>query len=83
MMPHWIPRSIPPGSCIRVVYSIEGLDLFAIGILIDNARDHITMQQYSDQYGPVEPFRLIIPRHAIIRLSASERRSRLPHCHAE
>ena len=65
-------RSWPlPGSCIRVVYCIDGLELFAIGVLIRSDRDQITVEQYSDQYGPVEPFRLAIQWSNIVRLTAN------------
>ena len=60
-----------PGSCIRVVYAIDSFELFAIGVLIRSGRDHITMEQYSDQYGPVEPFRLTIQWSSIIRMTVN------------
>jgi len=69
MTPQSIVHLPLPGSCIRVVYSIDGFELFAIGVLISSGQDHITLQQYSDQYGPVEPFRLTLRWSAIIRLT--------------
>jgi hypothetical protein len=60
-----------PGSCIRVVYSINGLEMFAIGVLIRSDHNQMTVEQYSDQYGPVEPFRLAIQWSNIIRLTAN------------
>jgi hypothetical protein len=63
-------RNLPLSeSCIRVVYSIDGLELFAIGVLLRSGSDHITIQQYSDQFGPVEPFRLIIQWSDVVRLT--------------
>jgi hypothetical protein len=65
-------RDLPlPGSCVRVVYSIDGFELFAIGVLIRSSRDHIVMEQYSDQYGPVDPFRLTIQWATIIRMTVN------------
>jgi hypothetical protein len=58
-----------PGSCIRVLYSLEGLELFAIGILIRAEDDRIIMQQHADQYGAVEPFPLTIQWSTVIRLT--------------
>ena len=58
-----------PGSCIRVVYGIEGLELFAIGVLVRTSLEGITMEQYSDQYGPVEPYLLTIEWSTIVRLT--------------
>lgn len=65
-------RNLPlPGSCIRVVYSIDGFELFAIGVLIRSGRDHVVIEQYSDQYGPVEPFRLTIQWSTIVRMTVN------------
>ena len=83
MTPHPICDSPLPGSCIRVVYRVGAFELFAIGILNRSAEDHLVMEQHSDQYGPVGPFRLTIPCSSIIRLSESERPPQTPHCHAE
>lgn len=69
MNPHSIQHLPLPGSCIRVVYSIDAFELFAIGILIGAAEDHLVIEQQADQYGSVEPFCLTIPRSSIIRLS--------------
>jgi hypothetical protein len=64
-----ISRLPLPGSRIRIVYSAEGLEMFAIGILIGSGDGHITIRQYADQYGPVEPYQLIVQWSAIIRLT--------------
>jgi hypothetical protein len=70
------------GSCIRVVYSLEGMEMFAIGVLVSSSADSILMEQYSDQFGPVDPFRLTIQWSNVIRLtvdgpaSASSRSAR-------
>ena len=69
MTPDSIGRPPLPGSCIRVVYSLNGLEMFAIGVLVGLTRDHVIMEQYSDQYGLVDPFRLTIPWSDIIRLT--------------
>jgi hypothetical protein len=45
--------------------------MFAIGVLIRSDRDQMTLTQYSDQYGPVEPFRLDIQWSDIVRLTAN------------
>jgi hypothetical protein len=71
MIPHSIRHLPLPGSCIRVVYSIDGFELFAIGVIISAGEDHIAMEQYSDQYGPVEPFRLTLQWSTIIRLTVN------------
>jgi hypothetical protein len=60
-----------PGSGIRVVYSVDGLELFAIGVLVHSGLDAIIMEQYSDQYGPVEPYLLTIEWSAIVRLTVN------------
>jgi hypothetical protein len=65
-------RNLPlPGSCIRVVYAMDGFELFAIGMLIRSGPDHIAMEQYSDQYGPIEPFRLTIPWSGIVGMTVN------------
>ena len=58
-----------PGSCIRVVYCLDRLELLAIGILIRADDDRIIMQQQADQCGPVEPFQLTIQWSSVIRLT--------------
>jgi hypothetical protein len=69
MTPDSINHPPLPGSCIRVVYSIDGLEMFAMGVLVHCARDHITMEQYADQYGPLHPFRLTVQWSNVIRLT--------------
>jgi hypothetical protein len=61
-----LPRS---GACIRVVYTLDGLELFAIGVLIHSDQDHLTMQQFFDQLGSVDPVQLIIPWSGIVRIT--------------
>jgi hypothetical protein len=71
------PYELPvPGSCIRIVYSIEGFELFAIGVLVQADWQAITLEQYSDQYGPIEPFRSTIPWSAITYMTVGGRTSR-------
>jgi len=70
MRPHSICHLPPPGSCVRVVYGLDGFELFAIGILIGVAEEQLLIEQQADQYGPVGPFRLAIPYSSIIRFSA-------------
>jgi hypothetical protein len=53
------------------VYSIDGLEMFAMGVGVHCANDHIMMDQYADQYGPVNPFRLTIPWSNVIRLTVN------------
>ena len=71
MTPDSMNRLPLPGSCIRVVYSNDGLEMFAIGVLVSSGNDHITLQQHADQYGPIEPFRLTILWPDIIRLTVN------------
>jgi hypothetical protein len=71
MMSDSINPLFAPGSCIRVVYSADGLEMFAIGVILKSGKDHLTLEQYSDQYGPVAPFRLAVRWSAIIRLTVN------------
>jgi hypothetical protein len=63
-------RSWPaPGSAIRVVYSLDRLELLAVGILISADDDRVVMQQHADQHGPIEPFRLTVEWDTVVQLT--------------
>jgi hypothetical protein len=57
------------GSSIRVVYNLEGMEMFAIGVLVCSNADSVLIEQCSDQFGPIEPFRLTIQWSDVIRLT--------------
>ena len=71
-MTHESSRPWPaPGSRVRVAYSIDRLELLAVGVLIHADADRITMQQQADQYGSVEPFQLTIQWSTVLQITIS------------
>jgi hypothetical protein len=55
------------GKRIEVVYRCGTIDLFASGLLLDDAEDYIVIEQHADQHGSVRAFQLKIPYEWIVR----------------